>query len=233
MQDRVICIIPARGGSKGLKHKNTLSINGESLIGRSIRHAQESECIDDIFVSTDDREIASLAISAGAKVPFLRNSCYAQDLTTTEQTLQNALLEYEKFSNTTYDICVYLSACEIFRDPCWVRECVERLKSNSELESVFVGYRTTKNFWEKNDSGSWQRLKKWMSIYSSRQIRQHIVREDTGLACASRADLWRNGRRIGDSIDIIEVNDQFTFIDVHTLEDLKLANAAVSIRMGR
>ena len=54
-----------------------------------------------------------------------------------------------------------------------------------------------------------EKIEDWMAIYSSRQIRRSIVREDTGLACASRAELWRQGRRIGDNVDIIETDDPF------------------------
>jgi len=69
-----------------------------------------------------------------------------------------------------------------------------------------------------------------MRVYSSRQIRKTIVREDTGLACASRSELWRKGRRIGDKVKIFTNDDAFTHIDIHTIEDLKLAEAALKIR---
>ena len=69
-----------------------------------------------------------------------------------------------------------------------------------------------------------------MRIYSSRQIRKTIVREDTGLACASRAELWRKGKRIGNRVKIFLNNDNFSHIDIHNLEDLKLAESAIQIR---
>ena len=90
--------------------------------------------------------------------------------------------------------------------------------------------KTHKNFWEKDKNGKWIRLREWMATYSSRQIRTPIVREDTGLACASRAFLWREGKRIGDSVEIITNDDDFTSIDIHNLEDLLLAEAAIEIR---
>ena len=69
-----------------------------------------------------------------------------------------------------------------------------------------------------------------MSIYSSRQVRRNIVREDTGLACASRAYLWREGKRIGDRVEVILTDDDFTSIDIHHEDDLMLAEAAIAIR---
>ena len=104
------------------------------------------------------------------------------------------------------------------------------MQDNPDLESVFVGYKTHKNYWERQEDGTWKRLREWMSIYSSRQVRRSIVREDTGLACASRAELWRQGRRIGDKVHIIETDDPFTAIDIHHLEDLELAQSALKIR---
>jgi hypothetical protein len=69
-----------------------------------------------------------------------------------------------------------------------------------------------------------------MKAYSSRQVRRRVVREDTGLACASRADLWRDGRRIGNRVHIIVNDDDFSSIDIHKREDLLLAQAALGIR---
>ena len=229
-QLKIITIILARGGSKGLYKKNLRLLKGEPLIARVIRHARESGIDSEILVSTDDREIANISKKNGALVPFLRPKDLSQDLSTTEETLKHVLLEYEKLRNIKYDIGVFLTATDIFRKPIWIREAVEALIKNPDLESVFSGHETHKNFWEKNKDGKWERLRPWMANYSSRQIRVPIVREDTGLACASRTSLWRIGKRIGDSVRIVTNKDDFTSIDIHTLEDLLLAEAALKIR---
>ncbi len=226
----VICIICARGGSKGLPKKNLQELNGESLIARTIRHAYESKSVGTVLVSTDDHLIATEAKKAGAIVPFMRPSSLAEDLTTTEETLRHALQTYEDLSKTKFQIGVFITATDIFRNPQWITNAVQSLRDNPELESVFVGHNTHKNFWEKGEDGTWRRLAEWMAVYSSRQIRRNVVREDTGLACASRTWLWREGRRIGDKVDIITNNDSFTSIDIHHLEDLLLAQDALKIR---
>ena len=225
-----ICIICARGGSKGLPRKNVLSFNGEPLIARPIRHAHSSGVIGTVLVTTDDREIADAAQAAGAIVPFLRPPELAQDLTTTEETLKHALLTYEQMVKKKFEIAVFLTATDIFRDPKWIHQAVQTLRHNPNLESVFSGHRTHKNFWEQREDGSWVRLRPWMANYSSRQIRRSIIREDTGLACASRAWLWRDGRRIGDKVNIIVNDDEFTGIDIHQEEDLMLAELALNLR---
>ena len=65
-----------------------------------------------------------------------------------------------------------------------------------------------------------------MKIYKSRQVKKFIVREDTGLTCASRARLWRNSKRIGNVVEILINKESFTGIDIHTKDDLYLANSA-------
>lgn len=67
---KVIAIIPARGGSKGLPGKNIKLLRGKPLIAWSIERALESKYIDEVLVSTDSEEIARVALDHGAKVPF-------------------------------------------------------------------------------------------------------------------------------------------------------------------
>jgi len=229
-KEDIICIIPARGGSKGLPRKNIKLIDGEPLISRPIRHAIESSVIGTVLVTTDDEEIAQIAQDAGAVVPFLRPFDLAEDLTTTEETLRHALLTYEEMIGKKFELALFLTATDIFRNPEWIKEGIEKMKNNPKLESVFSGYATHKNFWEQQADGSWKRVKDWMADYSSRQIRRHIVREDTGLMCVSRAWLWRQGRRIGDNVEIMVNNDDFSSIDIHYEEDLRLANEAITIK---
>jgi len=227
---RTLCVVCARGGSKGLVRKNMQILRDETLISRAIRHARESGSIDEILVTTDSEEIAAEAKRAGAVVPFIRPAELADDLATTEDTLKHALLTYEGLTAKSFDICVFITATDIFRSPIWIAEAVELLKQRPDLDSVFMGWRTHKNFWERQENGGWVRLRPWMSVYSSRQVRRFIVREDTGLACASRSWLWRQGRRIGDNVEIIVHDDDFSSIDIHSKEDLRLAEAALKIR---
>jgi CMP-N,N'-diacetyllegionaminic acid synthase len=226
-QPRVLCIIPARGGSKGLSKKNIRLLRGRPLIAWPVRAAQLSGAVDDVLVSTDTEDIAAEAREAGADVPFLRPAELAQDLTTTEASLQQALSAYEEHKGISYDICVFLTATDIFRHPKWITEAVDVLRENPDIESAFSVHATTKNYWHQNAEGEWKRILPWMQEYSSRQIRQKIFREDTGMACASRAQLWRAGRRIGDKVHLIENSVFETGIDIHSEFDLYLAEKAI------
>lgn len=226
---RVICIVCARGGSKGLKNKNLKKINGRSLIYYPINDAIESGVVDTVIMSTDSKAIANEAIKCGAEVPFMRPKNLSTDLATTEAALQHALITYEKIKKKKYDICLFLTANDLFRKKEWIIKAVKLLKKKKNLESVFSGHITHKNFWEKKGN-NWVRLRPWMKKYSSRQVRRFIVREDTGVCCASRAELYRKGKRIGDKVEIILNDDSFTALDIHNLEDLKLVRAAKKLR---
>ena len=76
--------------------KNTLLLDSEPLVARPIRQAIESGVIGTVLVTTDDNEIAKISETAGAIVPFIRPAELSQDLTSTEDTLKHALLEYER-----------------------------------------------------------------------------------------------------------------------------------------
>jgi CMP-N-acetylneuraminic acid synthetase len=228
-KEAIICIIPARGGSKGLPRKNVKLIDGEPLIARPVRQAVESGMIGTVLVTTDDDEIAKIAKEAGATI-LIRPSELAEDLTTTEDTLKHALVTHEDAIGKRFELAVFLTATDIFRDPEWIKQAIEKIINNAELESVFSGHATHKNFWEQQEDGSWKRVRDWMAEYSSRQVRRCIIREDTGMMCVSRAWLWREGRRIGDNVDVIVNDDDFSGIDIHHEEDLILANQAIKIR---
>ena len=75
----VLAIIPARGGSKGVPRKNIRDVAGKPLIAWTIQEAKKSQYIDRLVVSTDDQEIADIAVQWGAEVPFLRPAELAQD----------------------------------------------------------------------------------------------------------------------------------------------------------
>jgi len=230
MTARVIAVIPARGGSKGLPRKNVRPLDGRPLIAYPVRAALASGICDRVIVTTDDEEIAAHAREAGAEVPFERPAEVSGDLATTEETLRHALLTYEAQTGLMFDTCVFLTATSIFRKVEWIRDVVRRLHADPDLESVFVVSATQKNYWHRGADGSFERILPWMRVYSNRQVRQSVYREDTGLACASRAWLWREGRRIGDRVDFVVNTDTAADIDIHTEEDLLLAEQLLQFR---
>ena len=91
----MIAIIPARGGSKGLPGKNILPLCGKPMIAYTIEAAKQSRYIDHVIVSTDDSNIAEIAVKYGAEVPFLRPDYLASD---TAQAVDNYIYTIERLS---------------------------------------------------------------------------------------------------------------------------------------
>lgn len=104
---KILAIIPARGGSKGLPKKNIKLLNEKPLIGWTIEQALASEYIDHVYVSTDDFEIAEIAKSFGAKVPSLRPSSLATDETSSAALVTYILQSFAE-ENITFDYFILL-----------------------------------------------------------------------------------------------------------------------------
>jgi CMP-N,N'-diacetyllegionaminic acid synthase len=101
---KIIAIIPARAGSKGLPDKNIIDLNGKPLISWTILQARDSDLIDRAIVTTDSKRIAFLSEKYGADVPFIRPDKLAEDTTPMIDTLEHALNSIEE----TYDVVVLL-----------------------------------------------------------------------------------------------------------------------------
>jgi pseudaminic acid cytidylyltransferase len=105
MKVKNLCIIPARGGSKRIPRKNIMSFKGKPIIAYSIITAIESGLFDEVMVSTDDLEIAEIAKSYGASIPFLRSQENSNDFATTANVLIEVLNSYNKAGKEFDSIC--------------------------------------------------------------------------------------------------------------------------------
>ncbi|WP_243975757.1 cytidylyltransferase domain-containing protein [Vibrio natriegens] len=131
---RVIAIIPARGGSKRLPRKNILPLGGKPLIGWTIEAAQNSLYVDDVFVSTDDQEIADVASQFGVNVPGLRPEELSTDTATTQSVLFYTLEKYSKDAS----IVVLLQPTSPFRSATHIDQAIESLVDKSAFSIVSV-----------------------------------------------------------------------------------------------
>ena len=106
-----LCVIPARGGSKRIPRKNIREFCGKPMISYSIAAAIDSELFDIIMVSTDDDEIAKVAIDFGAEVPFLRSRENSDDYTGTGDVMYEVISEYEsRGASFAAACCLYATA---------------------------------------------------------------------------------------------------------------------------
>ena len=106
---KILAVIPARGGSKGIPKKNIRLLNGKPLIMYAIQNALNCELIDDVVVTTDSEEIAYISKKSGADV-IMRDVNLAGDLVTLDPVIYDAVLRIEKINNCIYDYVVTMQA---------------------------------------------------------------------------------------------------------------------------
>lgn len=133
---RVVCIIPARAGSKGVPGKNVRLLGGKPLIAHSVEHARRSRYVDRIIVSTDGEDIAIAARAAGADVPFVRPNRLAGDAVGTIDVLLHATQWLEEEDGYPFDLLVLLHATAPLRTTEDVDACIDLLVTEN-ADSVF------------------------------------------------------------------------------------------------
>ena len=129
-----IALIPARGGSKGIPHKNVRMFAGKPLLVHSIEQALQSKSINKVIVSTDNAQYADIARTAGAEVPFLRPSHIAADTSTDLEVFQHAhawLIE----RGVSPEIYVHLRPTHPIRKPADIDSMVRLLEQHPRATS--------------------------------------------------------------------------------------------------
>ncbi|MFT7155106.1 MAG: CMP-N,N'-diacetyllegionaminic acid synthase [Parvicella sp.] len=152
---KVLYIIPARGGSKGIPGKNIKNLAGKPLIQYTLEAAQEVTINDHICVSTDSIEIKEVVENLGLKVPFLRPPELSTDTANSEVVIKHAL-EYFEENSVIYDYVVLLQPTSPFRTGKHIEEALKLINNNVDM---VVSVSETKSnpyyvLFEENTSGN-------------------------------------------------------------------------------
>lgn len=131
MDKTILALIPARGGSKGIKKKNIVPLAGKPLIAYSIEAALKSQYIDRTIVSTDSGEIAKAAEEFGAEAPFLRPKELADDKSKTLDAVLHAVKKLED-AGERYDVLVLLQPTQPLRRAEDIDQAVEVFFQNNQ-----------------------------------------------------------------------------------------------------
>jgi CMP-N,N'-diacetyllegionaminic acid synthase len=131
-----ICLIPARGGSKGVKRKNIRMLGNKPLIAYSIKSALESDLFQDVIISTEDLEISKIVKKIGGNIPFMRPSELATDTTTTEEVLIHAIEKLESLG-FEFDTIVLRDCTVPFIDKQDMKNALE-LFQKKKCDAVFA-----------------------------------------------------------------------------------------------
>lgn len=130
---KALVIIPARGGSKGIPHKNIKPLGGKPLIYYTIDVARSIVPDEDICVSTDDAEIISVVEKYGLKVPFVRPDELASDTAGTYEVLLHALTYYEEQLHRHYDVVILLQNTSPFRTAKQLQEALSLYSDDVDM----------------------------------------------------------------------------------------------------
>lgn len=132
---RVLVIIPARGGSKGLSGKNVRELCGKPLIAWSIEQGLACRQVDMVLVTTDSETIAATAVQHGARVPFLRPASLSGDTVPSVDVLLHAL-DHLAASGDVYDYVVLLEPTSPLRDVADIEGALLSLVASDTAESI-------------------------------------------------------------------------------------------------
>lgn len=152
----IMAIIPARGGSKGVPGKNITFLGGYPLIAYSVIAAKMSKNISRVIVSTDSKEIASVAEKYGAEVPFFRPAELAGDKSQDIEFVLHAINWFKQHEEKAPDYLVHLRPTTPLRDPVVIDQAITEIISNSNATSLRSGHPAAESpfkWFLRNDKG--------------------------------------------------------------------------------
>jgi len=135
-KNKILCLICARGGSKGLKNKNIKSFCGKPLIYWTIKLAKSIKQIKDVYVSTDSKKIAQISERYGAKIPFIRPKKLATSSSKEWESWRHAIKFFEK-KKVFYEALLILPVSSPLRNKDDVTKCIKKFyKERKKLDAV-------------------------------------------------------------------------------------------------
>lgn len=223
---KILCIIPARGGSKGIPKKNIIDVSGKPLIAYTIGPAldvMKQGYVDKVIVSTDSQEIADVSVKYGAEVPFLRPESISGDKAKSVEFMSHALEYYENLG-VYYDAVLLLQPTSPLRNSDDLKKAIDMYKTggNDSLISAYEEeYINDLVIYKLSSDGQ-------TSIPVSPLHNKGVRRQDhgstyvrNGCIYLSSSELIKRGFVIGET-PLMYVMDKNKSVNVDTLEDLEL-----------
>lgn len=220
----ILCVIPVRGGSKGVPGKNRRIVAGKPLVVWTIEQALAAEGLD-VLVSTDDPQLADIARDAGADVPFLRPAELAQDTTATEPVILHAI-RHREAEGRKPDAVMLLQATSPVRLPGTLDRAAAQFQA-SGVDSLVGVVPQTPFLWRVGEPPQ--------ACYDvdARPRRQEMSQEDlyyyeNGSLYITRTEIYENQHnRIGGTVGLF-IMDEAEGVDIDTLVDLRVAEQVLA-----
>ena len=224
---KIISIIPARGGSKGVLRKNIRLLDGKPLIAYTIETALASKYIERTLVTTEDEEIAAIAQKCGAEVLFMRPKELAKDDTPADPVLRHALEWLLENEGLKPEIIVWLEPPTPFRSVQEVDDAIEIFEADKEADSLRAVCKPRQNPYK-----MWTLQGKYLkplveqggkSLHTGpRQKTPEVFWQNGSIFLLRYETIMRRGNFFGENILPLIVSDRKN-IDIDTEEDFKLA----------
>lgn len=216
---KVLAIILARAGSKGIKDKNLQKVGTKSLLEIAINSAKNSQIFDDVIVSTDGQNLKQEALRCGARVVD-RPLELAMDNSTSINSMIHALNEL----NLTKGICVLLQPTSPFRDENHIKEAFKKFQKSKKGSLISVkrsSFHPYKNLIFENDK--FIPVKELKDLESPRQVLPPAFTPNGAIYINFIEDLLKFKRFFIEPINIYEMDEESS-LDIDTNEDLQKAN---------
>lgn len=224
---RVLALIPARGGSKGIPRKNLAPIAGRPLVAWTVLAALDADCFDRVVVSTDDPEIAEIAMGYGAEVPFLRPGEFSGDTASALGVIAHAL-GYFLDQGELFDAVAYLQPTSPFRTAEQLAAAhgqflamapdtivsVVKVPHNMTSGSVMQSLGGAGPLWLVSPNGQIMRRQDKETLFA---------RNGPAILFVSADDVLEHGRLYGERVLGIEMDKLHSF-DIDDPMDLEMAN---------
>ena len=197
---KILAVIPARGGSRGIPRKNVRILEGHPLIAYAIRNAQKSQYDMDVCVTTDDEEIARVATSYQAQV-IDRGQGLAEDHVTLDPVIYDAYQKMEEKKGKTYDVIITLQATSPLLTTKTLDKAIDYLMEHEDVETIISVVNHPHLSWGKNEEGE------IIPHYKERLNRQYLPANyfETGAFLITRAQAMQENSRIGEKLSVFEV----------------------------
>ena len=221
MPMRILGVIPARGGSKGVPRKNIREIGGHPLIAYTLRAAQASTRLTRCIVSTEDAEIAEVAGRYGGDVPFVRPAELAADGSGSIGVVQHAVAALED-AGEVYDAVCLLQPTHPLRTGADIDAAVERFGSRPQASALVTVVPVPHEFnphWTFLEDGGYLRIATGdEELFKRRQDLPSAYVRDGAIYLTRRDTLMRGGSLYGDRLTYLEMPAE-RHVNIDTLED--------------
>ncbi len=214
---KIIGLIPARGGSKGIPKKNLAPIAGNTLVGHKISQALSSHCTE-VWVSTDSAEIRDESIAKGSRV-LTRPDFLSTDESSTESVLIHAI---ENIPCSLSDVFVIMQATSPLIEVSSINLCISKLIENSNINSAFTVRESHPFMWITKDDLNWEPLGHSRLWRPRRQDLDRSAWETGGCYAVRVSAIGKAGIRSPSPTATVAVSF-IESLDIDTLEDLEVA----------